>query len=159
MPFGLLRSEMATTPKITGGVATSAAKLTSRIPLIVAELDEKTLEGVVEIAERIVEGARERVPDAPPLSEGLIEAIHVETGTDLVKSTEAGFSHSALSVTAEELSAGAVAVVAGDHDHFYGHIIENGGVHTPPRPFLVPAFEAERSNLEKVVGKHVKELE
>lgn len=150
---------MATTPvKTFGGAATVAAKLTSRIPLIVAELDETTLEGVMEIAERIVEGAKQRVPDAPPLTEGLVGAIHIETGSDLVKSTEAGFSHSALTVTAEDLAEGAVAVVAGDHDHFYGHIIENGGVHTPPRPFLVPAFEQERPNLEEVVGEKLREL-
>lgn len=144
--------------KTFGGAATVAAKLTSRIPLIVADLDEKTLTGVLALAQRIAEGAQERVADAPPLGEGLVEAIHVETGTDLVKSTEAGYSHSVLTVTAEELSAGAVAVVAGDHDNFQGHILENGGVNHAPQPFLVPAFEAERPNLEEVVGEELRDL-
>lgn len=149
---------MASTPKIYGGAATSAAKLTSRIPQIIADLDDKTIEAVVDLAGRIVDGAKQRVPDAPPLTEGLVEAIHVETGTDLVKSTEAGFSHSTLTMSAEELSRGAVAVVAGDHDHFYGHIIENGGVNRSPHPFLVPAFEAEKENLNEIAKEHLGDI-
>lgn len=144
--------------KTYGGAATVAAKLTSRIPLIVADLDDNTIEGVVEVAERIAEGAKQRVPDAPPLGEGLVEAIHVETGGDLVKSTEAGFAHSATGYSVEELSSGAVAVVAGDHEHFYGHIIEHGSVNQGPHPFLVPAYEAERENVEEIVGARLRDI-
>lgn len=105
--------------------------LTSRIPLIIAELDEKLIEGVEEIAEQIAEGARERVPVD---SGALRDAIHVD-----VDGME-------------------VSVVAGDDDAFYGHIVEHGGVHTPAHPFLIPAYEAERPNLEEVVGKHLEDL-
>lgn len=146
---------MAKTPKIYGGVATAAAKLTSRLPMIIADLDETTLEGVMEVAERIVEGAKERVP----VDDGdLRDAIHIETGTDLVKVTEAKNEWNVKAVyTAQELGEGAIAVVAGNSDIFYGHIVENGGVHTSPRPFLVPAFEVERQSLEDVVGEHIRE--
>lgn len=142
-----------------GGVATRAAKLTSRIPQIIAELDPKTMDAVVELAERVVEGAKERVPDDTPIGVGLISAIHVETGSDLVKSTEiVGPANPEAVYSATELSDSAVAVVAGDHDHFYGHILEHGGLHTAPHPFLVPAYEAERENLNDIVSEHLKDL-
>lgn len=139
-----------------GGAATTAAKLTSRIPLIIADLDETMLEGVLEVAERIAEGARQRVPDAPPMNEGLVEAIHVETGADLVKASEVGFGADVQ--TAEDLAGNAVAVVAGDSEHFYGHFLENGTSRTPPRPFLIPAFEAERDSLEEIIGQRMEDI-
>ncbi len=105
--------------------------LRSRIPLIIGELRPKVLEAVEESAERIVEGAQRRVPVD---SGSLREAIHVEA------------------------EGGQVAVVAGDDDVFYGHIVENGSVHTPPRPFLVPAFEEERSALEDAIGEKLRDL-
>lgn len=138
---------MAYTPKLFGGAATRSGKLTSRIPQIVATLDEKTLEGVKELAERIADGARSRVPDATPIGAGLIAAIHVETEEDLGALT-LGLAHTTQSV----------AVVAGNHDIFYGHIVENGSVHTSARPFLVPAFEAERENLNALVSDALKDL-
>jgi len=141
-----------------GGAATTAAKLTSRIPLIIAELDDTMLEGVLEVAHRIAEGAKQRVPDAPPMNEGLVEAIHVETGADLVKSSEIGFGSDAQTYTAEELAGNAVAVVAGDSEHFYGHFLENGTSRTPPRPFLIPAFEAERDSLEEIIGQRMEDI-
>lgn len=107
--------------------------LNSRIPLIIADLDDTVLDGVIESAERIVLGAKERVPVD---SGELRDAIHVEADRD----------------------AKSVSVVAGDGDTFYGHIVENGSVKTGPRPFLVPAYEAERENLEDIVGEKLEEL-
>lgn len=67
--------------------------------------------GAVMVAER----ARELVP----VDDGeLRDAIHIE------KEGHGSFS-----------------VVAGDPNVFYGHIVEHGGVSTPPQPFLVPALE------------------
>jgi HK97 gp10 family phage protein len=105
--------------------------LKSRIPLIIAELDDKVREGVVEVAENIADGATERVPVD---SGALRDAIHVETDENRVR------------------------VVAGNTEAFYGHIVEHGGVHTPARPFLIPAYEAERPKLEDVVGEHLEDL-
>lgn len=105
--------------------------LKSRIPLIIAELDDRLIEGVTEVAEAIADGARERVPvDTGTLR----DAIHVEVDQSSVR------------------------VVAGNDDAFYGHIVEGGGVNTPARPFLIPAFEAERPRLEDVVGEHLEDL-
>lgn len=146
---------MAASVKTYGGAATTAAKLTSRIPLIIASLDDTMLEGILEVADRIAEGARQRVADAPPYGEGLIEAIHVETGADLVKSSEIGFG---AVQEAEDLAGNAVAVVAGDSEHFYGHFLENGTSRTPPRPFLIPAYEAERDSLEAVIGEKLEDI-
>lgn len=107
------------------------ATLKSRIPLIIGELDDKLLEAVQELAQRISEGAQDRVPVA---TGRLRSAIHVETDGERV------------------------AVVAGDSETFYGHIVENGGVNHAPHPFLVPAFEAERENLRDVVGEKLRDL-
>lgn len=105
--------------------------LRSRIPQIIAELDDKLREGVVDVAERIADGAKERVSVD---TGALRDAIHVEADEESVR------------------------VVAGDGDVFYGHIIEAGGVNTPPHPFLVPAFEAERQDLEDIVSEHLDNL-
>lgn len=105
--------------------------LQSRIPQIIGELDEKLLEGVTDLAERVANGARDRVPVD---TGALRDAIHVEVKDDQV------------------------AVVAGDGDAYYGHIIENGSVKTPPHPFLVPAFEAERPNLAEIVGERLQDI-
>lgn len=109
------------------------ARVKSRIPLIIASLDEKLLEGVTALAEEIADEARERVPVD---SGALRNAIHVETD----EATES------------------VRVVAGDDDAFYGHIVENGGVKTPPRPFLVPAYESKRQSLHDIVGEPLEDL-
>lgn len=96
------------------------AKLESRLPAIIAELPSEVDDALKEGADAIVEGAAERVPVD---SGALRDAIHVED-------TEGGY-----------------LVVAGDTEAFYGHIVEHGGVNTPPRPFLIPAYEAEHEGL------------
>ena len=105
--------------------------LRSRIPLIASELDDKLIEGVADLAQRVADGAQERVPVD---SGNLRDAIHVETNGMEVR------------------------VVAGSREAFYGHIVENGSVRQPPRPFLVPAFEALRPDLEKIVGESLGDL-
>lgn len=104
--------------------------LKSRIPLIIAHLDDTMLEGLKEAAEQVAEGARERVPID---SGALRDAIHVET--------ENG-----------------VSIVAGDDQAFYGHIVENGGVYTPAQPFLIPALEAERDSIEDIIGEKLEDI-
>lgn len=111
-----------------GGVATRG---TSRLPLIAAQLDEKTLEGVVELGERVVDRAQERVAVE---SGDLRDSIHLE------------------------IDGNQVWIVAGDSKAYYGHIVENGGVFQPAQPFLVPSFEEERGNLEELVGERLEEL-
>jgi len=93
----------------------------SRIPQIALSLDER-IDGALRIgAEGIASAAQTRAPVA---TGALRDAIHVEKITE-----------------------GEYAVVAGDDDVFYAHIIEGGGVNTAPRPFLIPALEAERDNV------------
>jgi HK97 gp10 family phage protein len=104
--------------------------LKSGIPALISSLDDKTLDAVEEVAERIVEGAQERVPVD---SGELRDAIHVESDRERKE----------------------VRVVAGDNDAFYGHLVEYGTTHTPARPFLTPAFEVEKPKLGEVVGKQI----
>ena len=92
----------------------------SRIPRIVAELAAKMDAGSRAAAELIAARAKDR---APVRTGKLKNAIHVERER-----------------------AGEHAVVAGDRDVFYGHIVEHGGAHSAARPFLVPALEESRDD-------------
>ena len=93
------------------------ATLKSRLPQIIAEM-EPEISGAMRVGAELIEGrAKERVPDAPPVGEGLVAAIHVEEADD-------GYS-----------------VVAGDSKHFYGHFLEYGTKRAAAHPFLVPAKE------------------
>lgn len=105
----------------------------NRLPQIAATLPRRVQASVKAGAELIAEEARHRVPDAPPLGEGLVDAIHVEYTRR--KAGEGG--------------GGGYLVVAGDEDVFYGHLVEFGTVRSAPHPFLLPAAEAKR---EEVVG-------
>lgn len=97
---------------------------TSRIPRITAELAVRADAAAKAGAERVEREAKSRVP----VSTGrLRDAIHTERDR-----------------------AGEYKVLAGSGEVFYGHILEHGGVHTPPRPFMVPAAEAVRSELEQI---------
>lgn len=95
--------------------------LRSRFPSIVRNLDNEVDPAILATAEAIAQGAKDRVPVE---TGALRDAIHV------ARHGEGNYS-----------------VIAGDDDAFYGHIIEHGGVNTPPHPFLVPAAEAERDNI------------
>jgi HK97 gp10 family phage protein len=95
-----------------------AATLKSRIPQIIALLPEAAEAEALALAEDIAVRAKENAPDAPPIGEGLVDAIHVEPD-------EEGFR-----------------VVAGDEDVFYGHFVEFGTAQgATAKPFLIPAFE------------------
>lgn len=99
--------------------------LTSRLPEITAALPPAVHAATLHGAEDVAEGARERVP---VVSGRLHDAIHVE-----------------------EIPEGA-AVVAGDKEVFYGHLVEHGGaINRPPHPFLIPALEANRERIEHEV--------
>ncbi len=94
----------------------------SRLPEIATLLHPTVQAALKAGAERIAENARQRVPVQ---SGRLRDAIHVEEDD------------------------GSFYVVAGNTEVFYGHIVEHGGAHTPPRPFLVPALE---ENADSVLG-------
>jgi HK97 gp10 family phage protein len=51
-------------------------------------------------------------------------------------------------------------VVAGNHDAFYGHIVEYGSARgVSARPFLVPAGEVHRETLRALVVEALRDLE
>lgn len=104
------------------------AKLFSRIPAITASLDPRVDVAIGQGAELIAESAKARVPDAPPIGEGLVAAIHTEH---------------------EDTST--YSVVAGDSDVFYGHMVEHGTSHSAPHPFLVPAAEEQKDHVVDLV--------
>jgi len=91
------------------------AKLTSRLPGIAAELQPRVSKAVKEGAEVIADAARLKVHTK---SGELQNAIHVE-----------------------HKGPAEYAVVAGNTEAFYGHMLENGTEHSPPYPFLMPAAE------------------
>jgi len=107
--------------------------LKSRIPEIIAELGPAVEEATVAGADLIAESAKARVP----VDTGrLRDAIHVETGPE------------------------GAYVIAGNRDAFYGHIIEHGSAAygTPPRPFLVPALEENRIDVERLVSAAIRRI-
>jgi len=71
-------------------------------------------------AEIVAARAKERAPVA---TGRLRDAIHVERDDN-------GF-----------------AVIAGDNDVFYGHIVEHGSVRTSAHPFMIPALEESRGEI------------
>jgi HK97 gp10 family phage protein len=95
----------------------------SRIPGLAAELTARVNALEQEVADRVVAGAKERVP---VLSGRLRDAIHTEP----------------------EDSGSGIFVVAGNNGVFYGNIVEHGGAHSPPHPFLIPAAEQVKAEVE-----------
>jgi HK97 gp10 family phage protein len=94
------------------------ATLKSRLPAIIVALPGVTAAEAKGLAEAVEVRAKELAPDAPPIGQGLVQAIHTEPD-------EEGFR-----------------VVAGDEDVFYGHFVEFGTAQgASPHPFLIPAFE------------------
>jgi HK97 gp10 family phage protein len=83
-------------------------------------------------AETIAEDAKGRVPVA---TGRLRDAIHVDRD-----------------------GIGEYAVIAGDNQTFYGHIVEHGGAHTPAQPFLVPALEANRAAILKLAASELRSM-
>lgn len=102
----------------------------SRLPKIAAEI-APALDVIARAGAELVEAhAEERVP----VETGrLRDAIHVE-----------------------QERPGAYFVVAGDNEAFYGHIVEHGGVNTPPHPFLIPAGQQARKEIRAAARAEIK---
>jgi HK97 gp10 family phage protein len=107
--------------------------LNSRLDNIARALDEEIDTGIKRAADQIALDAKARVP----VNTGALrDAIHVE-----------------------RVDVGQYAVVAGDgRAVFYGHMVENGTIHQPARPFLTPAYEAQRPNIDALVKAALKDL-
>jgi HK97 gp10 family phage protein len=109
--------------------------VTSRIPQVTAALPVR-LDAALEAGARLVEGrAKGLAPDAPPIGEGLVDAIH-SRDTGLLE----------------------WAVVGGDRDAFYGHFLELGTVKMAHRPFLLPAFEGSVVEITQLASAAVRGL-
>jgi HK97 gp10 family phage protein len=96
--------------------------LKSRFPAIIAELPLKMDLIAREAADLVEQRAKDRVPVQ---SGKLRYAIHVQRE-----------------------GAGEYGVVAGNDDVFYGHIVEHGGARTPAHPFLIPAADESRVEIQ-----------
>lgn len=106
--------------------------LTSRLNAIAALMDGRMDAVLRGGAELVRDRAEARAPDAPPLGEGLKQSIHVnDSDADQFR----------------------YAVVAGDNDVFYAHMVEHGTSHSAPRPFLVPALEESRTEIVRNARK------
>lgn len=91
----------------------------SRIPTFARLLDDRVDRGAKGLADDIAEDAKTR---APVDTGRLRDAIHVEKQGD------------------------DYAVLAGDDDVFYGHLVEFGTTHSGARPFMLPAAEGKRAS-------------
>lgn len=110
------------------------ANLKSRLPQIITELPPEVGEAIERGCEIVAADAASRVNPGPP-DIHLAERIHVEKRGD----TE-------------------YAVVGGDGDAFYGHIVEHGSVKSAPHPFLVPALDAHAEEIVGMVAAIVRRL-
>lgn len=106
--------------------------LKSRLPEIAAELRPRVGNAVRLGAERIKESARDRVP------------VHTGKLRDGIEIDRRGPTE--------------YAVVAGDRDVFYGHLVEFGTSHSAAHPFLVPAAEQNRQVVERLVIEALRRL-
>lgn len=102
------------------------ARLTSRIPAVMRSGSVGTAAAVESVARDIATEARVRVPDRPPIGEGLIETI----------------GHRQLSPFEAHAFASA----------FYAAMVELGTRHSAPHPYMVPAAESVRAALRQRVG-------
>lgn len=101
------------------------AKDFNRLPQIIAELETEVEKAVrVAVEELVVPTAKALCPydeNEPPGHKHLRDVIHTEQALE------------------------GLYVIAGDHDVFFGHMVEHGTTHSAPRPFLVPALEMHRA--------------
>lgn len=102
------------------------AIVTSRLPIIAAELRPAVNAALRAGAEEVAESAKQKVPKR---THALERGIHVESDGD-------GYM-----------------VIAGNRAAFYGHLVEyghrkgDGPGAASPRPFLIPALEENRQNV------------
>ena len=104
-----------------------SATLKSRLPQIAAELRPKVSAAVKKGAQAVEADAISRVPTGPP-DVHLRDHFHVN-----------------------RLGAAEYEVAAGDGETFYAHMVELGTSHSAPRPFLVPALEANEDEVVRLV--------
>lgn len=106
--------------------------LRSRLDSIARSLPDEVDSAIRLSAEAIEAGAKSRVPvDTGDLR----DAIHTE-----------------------KLEDGSYRVVAGNGDVFWGNFVEHGTTRTPAHPFLLPAAEAERDNIDGLVRRALSDL-
>lgn len=105
--------------------------LKSRLPQIEREIAADVPRAIGLGVERIVQDAKSRVP---VLSGALRDSIHLDK-------TTSGW-----------------AVIAGNSKVYYGHMIEHGTTYSPPRPFLIPALEAQKQEIESLVKAALRRL-
>jgi HK97 gp10 family phage protein len=104
----------------------------SRFPSIIDDLTTRVDEIARKAADDIVDRAKARVP------------------------IRSGDLHDAL--RAEKLGADGYAVIAGNTDVFYGHLVEFGEAGRPARPFLIPALEAGREGIAREARDRLRDL-
>jgi hypothetical protein len=97
----------------------------SRIPGMTAGAAARVAAANRVSAERIAADARRDAPDRPPIGKGMVDSI---------KAVPTNEGHEV-------------------HVDFPGHLLEFGTVKMSPRPFLVPAAEAERADHVLAVRK------
>lgn len=106
-----------------------SATLKSRLPEIAAELRPRVSAAIKEGAQAVATDAQDRVPVGPP-------DVHLRDNFHVTRLGPAEY----------EVSVGDRA-----GGPFYAHMVEHGTSHAAPRPFLIPALEANRSNVEQLV--------
>lgn len=106
-------------------------RIEDQLPRIIHELQPAVDTAVKAAAEMVAESAKVRVPVR---TGALRNAIHLNVEPE------------------------GVYVVAGNRKAWYGHIVEHGGAHTPPHPFLIPALEEHRAQILEAVRLAVRKV-
>lgn len=146
-----------------------AATLKSRIPHINAALSLRVGSAIHAGVEKMAKDAKSRAPDRHPYGEGLPESIEARSGEFSYGDRSAFGAGGADSVATSVGFAAAVkqpgtrsTVVTqqayGVWGAWYSHFLEFGTTHAAPRPFLRPAFEANKEDIEALVSAALRGL-
>ncbi len=132
---------MKPTIKITG-----TRDIERRLRKLSTTTRQKVLEQALRAGgEVITEEARMRVPER---TGNLRDSIAVSTRSLNYSSVQLGEGEA-------EIFVGPAEGGNTPHDGFYGHMVEFGTVHSMPRPFMRPAFDAKAKDASDVVIKHL----
>lgn len=131
----------------------------SRIPEIAAELATQAGRVAQKAAERIAEDARSSAPDQPPYGKGLKSDIQARTG-EIKYGGRARFASVAYQYGYRTpTSRGVVSDAAfGVFAPWYWYLPEFGTAHSGSQPFMIPAVEKVRGEINSIARQEMSRL-
>lgn len=135
------------------------ASYKSRIPAVVASLPLAVGRPIKDGAENIASAAKVNAPDRPPPFSGLPESIEAKPG-DITFGKQAAFAKvsGGMGLGTPVGRSLATATTYGVWAAWYWHFLEFGTVKAAPRPFMLPAAEAQMPAIVAEVQAALKAL-